>query len=320
MAYSSEKTFTIQKKEFPMEKHPGPSLLVRYRPFWLFAAASVLVFTIAGTCIYTLTAAHGQGVLPRPDHVVVVMEENHSYANILGTQNDDTAYFNALAQQGAVFTNSHGITHPSEPNYQAIFSGSTQGLTDDSCPHTFSGPNLGSELINANLSFSGYAESLPYTGDTVCSSPIPIDFLATYARKHSPWVNFSNVPSSANMPFSSFPTNYSSLPTVSFVVPNQYHDMHTGRISWAADWLQNNIDSYAQWAKTHNSLLIVTWDEDDNSVGNQIPTIFVGGMVKAGHYNESINHYNVLRTLEDMYGLSDANNSANVPAISDVWQ
>jgi hypothetical protein len=85
-------------------------------------------------------------------------------------------------------------------------------------------------------------------------------------------------------------------------------------------WLKNNLSGYVQWAKTHNSLLIVTWDENDGSAGNQIPTIFVGPMVKTGHYSENINHYNVLRTLEDMYGLSHVGNSATATPISDCWQ
>ena len=97
-------------------------------------------------------------------------------------------------------------------------------------------------------------------------------------------------------------------------------DMHDGTIQQGDTWLQHNINPYVQWAKTNNSLLIVTWDEDDSSQSNQIPTIFVGPMVKSGRYAEKINHYNVLRTLEDMYGLPAANNSASATSIADCWQ
>src|SRR5258708_36025068 len=72
--------------------------------------------------------AFGQSI-PRPDHVVIVIEENHSYAEIIGSAN--APYINSLAAMGALFTNSFGVTHPSEPNYLALFSGSTQGVTDD---------------------------------------------------------------------------------------------------------------------------------------------------------------------------------------------
>ena len=50
-----------------------------------------------------------------------------------------------------MFTASYAVTHPSEPNYLALFSGSTQGVTDDSCPQTFSTENLGHELGVAGL-------------------------------------------------------------------------------------------------------------------------------------------------------------------------
>jgi hypothetical protein len=95
--------------------------------------------------------------------------------------------------------------------------------------------------------------------------------------------------------------------------------MHDGTIQQGDTWLQQHLDAYVQWAKTNNSLFIVTWDEDDSSQNNQIPTIFVGPMVQTGQYSEHINHYNVLRTLEDMYGLPAANNSASVSAITDCW-
>jgi acid phosphatase len=280
----------------------------------------ILILGVLCVSLFQLTAgrASASATLPKPDHIVIVMEENHSSAQIIGSS--DAPYINSLAQQGALFTNSHAVTHPSQPNYVAFFSGSTQGLTDDSCPHTFSGPSLGGELINAKYSFTGYSESLPSAGFTGCSDPWWNFWAPPYARKHAPWVDFSDVPASSNQPFTKFPSDYSKLPTVSFVVPNEQDDMHSGTVQDGDSWLQNNLDGYAQWAKTHNSLLIVTWDENDGSANNQIPTIFVGSMVKTGQYSENINHYNVLRTIEDIYGLTPLNNSASVSAISDVWQ
>ncbi len=251
--------------------------------------------------------------LPVPNHVVVVIFENHSFSNIIGSSN--APYINSLARSGALFTHSFAIRHPSQPNYLALFSGSTQGITDDSCPHTFAGPDLGGELIAAHHTFVGFSEGLPGVGSKVCTS-------GKYARKHNPWVDFKDVPASDNRPFTSFPSpsNFSSLPTISFVVPNLLDDMHDGTVRQGDNWLKSHINPYVQWAKTHNSLLIVTWDEDDKSHNNQIPTIFVGPIVKAGRYSETINHYRVLRTLENMYGLPAAHNSAKVAAITDCWR
>ena len=193
-------------------------------------------------------------------------------------------------------------------------------MTDDTCPlpgSPYAAANLGSELIAEGFTFAGYSEDLPSPGSTACSSGTSDG----YQRKHNPWVEFSNVPSSANLPWTSFPgaSSYSSLPTVSIVVPNQLNDMHNGTIVQGDHWLQANFDAYVQWAKTHNSLLILTFDEDDGSLNNQITTIFVGQMVKPGSYSEHITHHNVLRTIEDMYGLSHAGAAATATPILDVF-
>lgn len=210
-------------------------------------------------------------------------------------------------------TNSHAIAHPSQPNYLDLFSGSNQGVTTDSCPHTFSSANLGHELIAAGFSFGSYSENLPAAGSSVCTAT------GGYARKHNPWVNFSNIPKSTNMPLVSFPGDFSQLPSLSFVIPNLCHDMHSCAPATGDAWLKSHLDAYVQWAKTNNSLLVLTFDENNDTTGNQITTIFVGPMVKTGRYSENITHYTLLRTLEDMYGLPYAGQSANVSPITDIW-
>jgi hypothetical protein len=279
--------------------------LIRY-PVRTLLLASMLAL-LGGGIAPPATADNG---VPRPDHVVVVVMENHSNSDVIGSS--AAPYINSLASSGANFTQSYAITHPSEPNYLALFSGSTQGVSDDSCPHTFGTANLGSELIENNLSFAGYSESMPYDGYTGCSS-------GAYARKHNPWVNWSNVPASSNLTLNAFPSDYTQLPTVSFVIPNLNNDMHDGTVGQGDSWLRDHLDGYVQWAKTHNSLLVLTFDEDDNGSGNRIPTVFVGDSVQAGDYSERINHYNVLRTLEDAYGLPHAGASANATPITDIW-
>ena len=137
--------------------------------------------------------------------------ENHSYADIIG--NRAAPFINELARRGALFTHSSAIAHPSEPNYLALFSGSTQGVTDDGCPNRFTAPNLAASLIRAGKTFAGYAEDLPDPGSLVCSA-------GDYARKHVPWADFGNVPGSVSLPFTSFPAPaFARLPSVSFVIP-----------------------------------------------------------------------------------------------------
>ena len=249
--------------------------------------------------------------VPAPAHVVFVIEENHSYSQIIGS--GQAPYINSLATQGALFSNSFAVIHPSEPNYLALFSGSTQGIFDDSCPNTFTADSLESILIATGKSFTGYSEDLPAPGSQVCSS-------GKYARKHAPWTNFSSGLANNNQPFTSFPTDFSKLPTVAWVIPNLDNDMHDGSIQQGDQWLQANLMSYVTWAQNHNSLLIVQFDEDDDLGTNQIATIFVGPMVKPGIYSETITHLNVLRTVEDMYQLPQLGLTPTARPITDVWK
>lgn len=250
--------------------------------------------------------------IPQPSHVVIVVEENRSEGHIIG--NKSAAFITALASGGANMTQSFAETHPSEPNYLALFAGNTFGVTKDVCPvNGGTAPNLASELLAAGYTFVGFSEGLPEVGSPVCSA-------GKYARKHVPWANFTNVPPANSLPFSAFPTgNYANLPTVSFVIPNNDDNMHDGSIAQADTWLNRQLSGYANWAVANNSLLIVTFDEDDDSGRNQIPTVIYGAHVRPGSYNEQISHYNVLSTLEQMYGLPKTGYAAGAPPIADIW-
>ncbi|HZQ32602.1 MAG TPA: alkaline phosphatase family protein [Mycobacterium sp.] len=274
---------------------------------WLFVVAAVLL-----ALGLPLPAAHAQA-LPTPSHIVIVVEENKPNGSIIGSKS--APYINALANGGANMTQSFAETHPSEPNYLALFSGNTFGLTTDACPvDGGTAANLASELLAAGYTFAGFSEDLPAVGSTVCSA-------GKYARKHVPWANFTNVPADVSLPFSSFNarSDFASLPTVSFVIPNLDNDMHDGTIAQADTWLYENLSHYANWAAANNSLLIVTFDEDDGGSKNQIPTVIYGAHVKPGSYPETISHYNVLSTIEEMYRLPKTGLAANAPAISTIW-
>src|SRR6202007_1524751 len=133
-------------------------------------------------------AASATVPVPRFAHVVIVVMENKNYSDIIGRP-DEAPYLNGLAAGGAVFSNSFAVAHPSEPNYLALFSGSTQSLTSNNCPVNFSGtPHLGAELLAPRLTFAGYSESMPSAGYTGCGTY----FSLGYVRAHNPWVDFSN--------------------------------------------------------------------------------------------------------------------------------
>jgi phosphatidylinositol-3-phosphatase len=250
--------------------------------------------------------------VPRPQHIVVVVLENRSYNEIIGS--DQAHFLNRLAARGALLTRSYAVTHPSEPNYLALFSGSTHGVTTDQCPTVISAPNLATELAAAHLTFAGYAEGLPAPGSAVCDQ-------GNYARKHVPWADFSNVARSVNQPFSQFPAgNYAALPAVSFVIPNLCNDMHDCSVGTGDRWLRQHMAGYDRWAQAHDSLLIVTFDEDDGSQSNHIATIIDGQQVIPGRYGRPVDHYNILRTIEQAFGLRYTGAAATHYPISWIWR
>ena len=282
---------------------------------WFRAVIPVLLLAAAAIRAPMPDARAGAAV-PGFAHVVIVVEENRSQADVIG--NPSAPYLNQLAAGGAMMAQSFAETHPSQPNYFALFAGSTLGVTDNSCPvNAGNTANLGSQLLGTGRTFMGFAEGLPAVGSTVCSA-------GGYARKHAPWVNFSNIPPAYSVPFSMFPPPsrpqaYTGLPTVSFVIPDGNNDMHDGTIAQGDAWLRQNLAGYAEWAKANNSLLIITWDEDNNTPRNQIPTIFYGAHVRPGTYATPISHYNVLSTIQEMYRLPKLGLAARAPAITAIW-
>ncbi|GLW69395.1 acid phosphatase [Kitasatospora phosalacinea] len=284
----------------------------------LTAIGSTVALTAASLGLWAATGSTAQAAgLPTPDHVVVVVMENHAYSQVIGSSS--APYLNnTLKAGGANLTQSYGLTHPSEPNYYMLFSGSNQGRTDDSCVSvgSMTAPNLGSELIAAGKTWGSYNEGLPSQGSTVCSNSS-----GKYAQKHNPWFGFSNVPTNTAYTMAQFPTDYTQLPKVSFVVPNLCNDMHDCSVTTGDTWIKNNLSAYATWAQTHNSILIVTFDEDNSLSGNRIPTVIYGQHVTPGSSTATTyNHYNVLRTLEDLAGLTThAGNAASATDITGIW-
>jgi phosphatidylinositol-3-phosphatase len=247
--------------------------------------------------------------VPAFDHVVIVVEENHGRAEAL-----KMPYLAELRRSGAVFTNSHGVAHPSQPNYLALWSGSTHKVDSDACPVDLtSTPSLGSQLLGAGRTVAGYSQSLPQAGSLTCNA-------GAYARRHNPLADFTATAGAAhNLPFSAFPSDYSALPSVSFVVPDVDHDAHDGSLATADDWLRTELGGYATWATSHDSLLIVTFDEQESDKpANRILTVFSGAHVRPGSYSESIDHVRVLHTVESAFQLPPLGPPA--PPIADVWR
>ncbi len=230
--------------------------------------------------------------LPQVSHVVVVVEENHSFNQVIGSP--AMPFLNQLASQNALATQYFADAHPSIPNYFMLTAGQTITF-DDNFTGTVSDDNVVRELMNAGKSWKSYAESLPkvgYTGGDVFP----------YVRHHNPFTYFSDVAGTTEannlVPFSQFSADLAAgqLPNYSFVIPNVVHDAHSCpdgtlncadsvRLSAADTWLQQNIAPLLADANFQSSgVLIVVFDEgqlsDVSGGGGHVAMVMAGTGVK----------------------------------------
>ena len=244
-----------------------------------------------------------------PSHIVLVSLENEDYSTIVGNT-ADAPFLNQLISEGMLFTNYDGLTHPSQANYIALFSGSTQGVTNNGAIPQFpaSVPTLASALAAKGLTFGGYAET-------------------TADPERQPWIHFANSAADAHN-MSAFPqtaAGFANLPTVSFVTPNDADNMtptsdNGGGVPAGDAWVQANLGAYAAWAQANNSLLIITFDENNTNPAvtypDHIATIVVGAGVPAGVTNSSqADTYSLLNTIQSLYGLTPVGVSAGAPPL-----
>jgi phosphatidylinositol-3-phosphatase len=230
---------------------------------------------------------------PRYDHVVWIVMENHSYDQIIGSS--DVPYINQLVAQHGLATNFHAESHPSLPNYIAMTSGSTQGVSDDDPPadHPLDVPSIFS-LLPAGGSRS-LQESMP-------SNCAKFDS-GEYAVRHNPqayYVNVGNDCSKYNVPLGDTPDLSARF---TFVTPNLINDMHDGTVSDGDTWLSTFVPkvlSSAEYA-AGRAALFITWDEDDLLGDNHVPTLVIAPSVAPGtEVTARLDHYSLLRATLEM--------------------
>lgn len=253
-------------------------------------------------------------------HVVVVVEENHSYSEVIG--NAQMPYLNGLATTYSLATNYFADTHESLPNYFMLTAGNLVAALD-TYTGPYSGDNVASVLTAAGKTWKVYAESIPrvgYTGD----DKYP------YIKHHNPFVYFSSVLNDATqtqniVPFSQFQSDLSAgtLPSYSFVVPNMLDDSHDGTLAQADSWLQTNIDPLVKSSAFANTLLVIVFDESELSDmahgGGHVATIIAGGPIKSGYQSPNFyQHESLLRLTMNSLGVANApGNGANATPMND---
>jgi phosphatidylinositol-3-phosphatase len=247
--------------------------------------------------------------MPRTSHVFIVVEENHSYSQVIG--NRSMPYLNYLASKYGLATKYYANTHPSIGNYFMLTTGQIITNNDGFCS-TLKQDNVVRHLLTAGKTWKSYAEGLPSVGYLGCSNSTTY-----YVKRHNPLAYFSDVANSSSerlnlVPFTHFATDLknNTLPNYSFIVPNLLDDGHDGSLGTADAWLKKNIAPlFTNAAFLNGGILVIVFDEsvdsDTTEGGGHVAAVVIGPKVKPG-YKSTTNyqHQNTLKSLMEALGVT----------------
>ena len=254
--------------------------------------------------------------MPRFTHVLVVVFENHEADQIAGSP--DAPTFRALARRYATLTRYDAVAHPSLPNYLALVSGSTQGVTSDCTSCVVHARSLADTLRAADRTWKTYAEGLPYAGFGGAR-------VGRYAKKHDPFLYFAGVDRKRVVPFAQLAQDASArtLPDFALVVPDLCHDMHDCSVATGDEWLRREIVPLLRSPALAGGVVFVVFDEGTSGEGGggTVEALALGPLVRPGSVDSRpTSHYGLLRTVEDAWGLPRLGRSRSVPSITGIWR
>lgn len=250
--------------------------------------------------------------------MVVVVFENKESGSVLGSRNAPT--FNLYWRAYARVTRSYGVTHPSLPNYLALVAGSTFGITTNCTDCSVDAPSIADTIEASGRSWKTYVEGLPRRGFLGRSS-------GRYAKKHNPFAYFrpiidqpTRLQRIAPIGELSADVRAGTLPNFAFVVPDLCHSMHDCSVRAGDSWLRRTVGPLLKLPQT---AIFITFDEGGTSVdgGGHVTTLAVGTAVRRqAAFRGITNHYGLLRTIEQAWGLPHLGRSASARPITGIWR
>lgn len=298
--FSCTTTFHSCLQTWSRKRFQGPALLLTVMP----AAILTVLLVLQLGCGGGFSSASNPQPTPVPagfptfNHVFLVVEENHSFSDVIG--NSSMPYFNSLVSKYGLAKQYFANAHPSMPNYLMLTTGQMESF-DDQFAGTISDDNVIRELVKAGKTWKAYEESIPNPGYLGGDTTL-------YVRRHNPFSLLSDVQQNsaqaANMvPFTQFGTDLAnnSLPQYSFIAPNIDNDGHSGTLAAADSWLQSNIAPLIASSTFQNGgLLIITFDEaelnDTDHGGGQVATVIISANAKPNFQSQTLfQHQSTLR-------------------------
>lgn len=259
-------------------------------------------YSAGSSSIPTPTAAN----FPTFSHVFLVVEENHSFTDVIG--NSSMPYLNSLASKYGLAKQYFANAHPSIPNYLMLTTGQMETL-DDSFSGTIGDDNIVRELVSAGKTWKAYEESIPSAGYLGGDAP-------PYVRRHNPFSFLSDVQNNTTqaaniVPFTQFAADLAnnSLPNYSCIVPDVNNDAHNGTLAAADSWLQSNIAPLIASSTFQNGgLLVIIFDESEltdlDHGGGQVAAVIVSSNSKPNFQSQTLyQHQSTLRLVLEALGV-----------------
>jgi hypothetical protein len=251
-----------------------------------------------------------------PAHVAVIVMENKEFNEVIGSR--AAPFINGLARRYALARGMYAASHPSLPNYLALTGGSTFGIASDCTECSIgAGSNLATQLSGAHVSWKAYMEDLPHPCFAGAGA-------ADYAKKHDPFIYYTAVRQDPRLCKQIVPLTQlgadersSSLPAFVWITPNLCHDMHDCSVATGDRFLSTLVPPLLR-SLGPGGVLFLTWDEGSSDAGccrlasgGHVATIVAGpGARRGAELTRPTDHYSLLQTIEDLFGLGQLRNAA----------
>jgi hypothetical protein len=284
-------------------------------------AAALAALALAGIPTTAGFSSAPPSKAPRLRHVILVVFENHDASQVLADPAAST--FRRLAERYATLANYDAVAHPSLPNYLALVAGSTFGFDSDCTRCVVDAPNLADTLAARSLTWKTYVEDIPRDLKRIRDPAV---------KARIPFLYFRDVLSSPErmrdiVPLADFRRDLRAgrLPSFSLVVPDLCHDMHDCSVATGDRWLESFMDPLLRPGELRRSVVFLVFDEaerpDDRGGGGQVAAIVAGPTVRPDSVSPApLNHYSLLRTIENAWGLRLLGLSATAQPITGIWR
>jgi acid phosphatase len=263
-------------------------------------------------------ATHAAAAPGGVSKILVIMEENHGTPEVFPS---GMPYLWQLARRYAYASDWSAITHPSLPNYLAIFSGSAFNNPPDCRPGpgcAYPAPSVFGQALALGKTARSYEESMPRPCDRSDSG--------AYAVRHNPWAYIpgetaacrsgdvpAGTPSGGALASA---VRAGTLPSVGLITPNLINDAHDGTLGQADAWLRRWIPVIMSGPDWRHGRLAIAVVFDEGEPGLRVPFVLIAPGLSGTVVGRPLDHYALTRLIDQIIGAPPLRQAAGAPGLA----